>query len=236
MDLPRGTSCEGGCIPRERPAKGTPCRGGSSHPDRIPPARVNPSAPQPPWAGFRRPGWGGGRGGGTSTASPPWPLQHEQVADTSPQSQLRHHAQIHQPHWAPLQGHSHAVSWGPSLSAWTKRSTAAPGSLHGPFTLEAPSVTTVTSDLSPALTSDPLPTQEAFFPWRCLVACGILVPQPGMRLAPPVLKAHLNHRTTGEVPRLSPCGKRPILTAGPKRSARHLDPTHLPFVFSFLFP
>ena len=97
-------------------------------------------------------------GRGTSTASPPWPQQHEQVAGTSPQSQLRLHAQIRQPQWVPLQGHSCAGSWGPSLPASTKGSPLS--SLQGPFTLEAPPVTTVTSDFSPSLPSDPLPTQE----------------------------------------------------------------------------
>ena len=39
-----------------------------------------------------------------------------------------------------------------------------------------------------------------FFFWTCPMACGILVPQPGIKPTPPVLKAqHLNHWTTREV-------------------------------------
>ena len=40
--------------------------------------------------------------------------------------------------------------------------------------------------------------------WPYHVACGILVPQPGIELAPPALEAQsLNHGTCREVPELS---------------------------------
>ena len=40
-----------------------------------------------------------------------------------------------------------------------------------------------------------------FFFWRHHIACGILVPQPGIEPAPPALEAQsLNHWTTREVP------------------------------------
>ena len=39
--------------------------------------------------------------------------------------------------------------------------------------------------------------------WLRHVACGILVPQPGIKPTPPAVEARsLNHRTTREVPRL----------------------------------
>ena len=39
------------------------------------------------------------------------------------------------------------------------------------------------------------------FIWLCPVACGILVPQPGIKPAPPALEVwSLNHWTTREVP------------------------------------
>ena len=38
--------------------------------------------------------------------------------------------------------------------------------------------------------------------WPCHVACGILVPQPGIEPMPPALEACcLNHRTSREAPR-----------------------------------
>lgn len=53
-------------------------------------------------------------GRGTSTASQPWPQQPEQVADTSPQSQLRRHAQSRQLQWAPSRG---TATWTPGAPA-----------------------------------------------------------------------------------------------------------------------
>ena len=40
-----------------------------------------------------------------------------------------------------------------------------------------------------------------FFSWPCRVACGIIVPRPGIEPVPPAVEARsLNHWTTGEVP------------------------------------
>lgn len=72
VDLPRSTNCEGACIPRERPAKGTPCRGGSSHPDRIPPCTCE-SIGAPAALVLASRGQGGEEGGEKGPAPPPRP-------------------------------------------------------------------------------------------------------------------------------------------------------------------
>ena len=59
----------------------------------------------------------------------------------------------------------------------------------------------------------PPPVHSGFFFWPCRAACGILVPQPGIKPAPPAVEAgSLNHWTAREVPQwifnnnnLSPC-------------------------------
>ena len=112
-------------------------------------------------------------GRGTSTASPPWPQQHEQVADTSPQSQLRRHAQSRQLQWAPSRG---TATWTPGAPAPSldKREPPRPAPCTATWTPGAPA-----PSLDKRGPPRPAPC-KAPSPWRHLLS-----PQPLQISLPP---------------------------------------------------